>query len=91
MLKELKRHGNNMNQVSHRLNETSHFGENAAKVMNECWKAYRTITALPTELDKVVSNALIQRKGEQGQTAESDELHNQPAESGNGDEPISGQ
>jgi spore cortex formation protein SpoVR/YcgB (stage V sporulation) len=91
MLKELKRHSNNLNQVSRRLNETSHFGENATKVMNECWKAYRTITALPAELDKVVINALIKRKGEQDQTAEGYGLHNQPAESGAGDEPISGQ
>ena len=71
ILQELKRQGNNLNQVSRRLNETSHFGENATKVMNECWKTYRTITALPEELDKVVRDALIQRKGEQSQTAES--------------------
>ena len=71
LLQELKRQGNNLNQVSRKLNETSHLGENATKVMNECWKAYRTITALPSELDKVVINALIQRKSEQIQTAES--------------------
>jgi hypothetical protein len=71
LLQELKRQGNNLNQVSRRLNETSHFGENATKVMNECWKAYRTVNTLPEELDKVVRDALIQRKGEQSQTAES--------------------
>ena len=72
MLQELKRQGNNLNQVSRKLNETSHFGENATKVMNECWKSYRTITALPNELEKEVIDALIQRKSEQGETPKGD-------------------
>jgi len=68
MLQELKRHGNNLNQISRKLNETSNFGENATKVMNECWKAYRAIG----ELEGVVRNALVQRNSEQGNTKESD-------------------
>jgi|GEM_PF-891176 len=91
MLKELKRQGSNLNQIARRLNESNSFGEGAINVMNECWKTYRAIGALPSELDKVVSNALIQRKGEQGQTAEGDGLYNQSTESCTGDEPVSGQ
>jgi len=72
MLLELKRHGNNLNQITRKLNENNSFGESATKVMNECWKAYRIVTALPNELDKVVKDALIQRKGEQSQATESD-------------------
>jgi hypothetical protein len=68
MLQELKRHGNNLNQVSRKLNEHSHFGESATRVMNECWKAYRSIG----ELQGVVQNALVQRKGEQSNSGESD-------------------
>ena len=71
MLLELKRHGNNLNQITRKLNENNSFGESATKVMNECWKAYRIITALPNELDKVVKDALIQRKGEQGEATKS--------------------
>jgi len=69
---EVKRHGNNLNQVARRLNETNHFGENATKVMNECWKAYRTLVALPENIESVVIDALIQRKIEQSEAAESD-------------------
>jgi hypothetical protein len=39
MLLELKRHGNNLNQITRKLNENNSFGESAIKVMNECWKA----------------------------------------------------
>ena len=68
LLQELKRHGNNLNQISRKLNETNSFGESATKVMNECWKAYRAIG----ELEGVVRNALVQRNSEQGNSKESD-------------------
>jgi uncharacterized protein (DUF1778 family) len=68
MLQELKRHGNNLNQVSRKLNEYSTFGESATKVMNECWVAYRNIN----KLEKEVIDALIQRKGEQSEAQKSD-------------------
>ena len=68
MLQELKRHGNNLNQVSRKLNEYSTFGESATKVMNECWVAYRNIN----KLEKEVIDAIIQRKGEQSEAQESD-------------------
>jgi len=77
MLQELKRQGNNLNQVARNLNERSHFGENATKVMNECWKAYRAITNLETEIDKVVINAIIQGKIKQSEAPKSDSLHNE--------------
>jgi len=68
MLQELKRQGNNLNQISRKLNETNSFGESATKVMNECWKAYRALGAL----EGVVRDAIVQRKGEQGKAQESD-------------------
>ena len=68
MLQELKRQGNNLNQIARKLNETSSFGESATRVMNECWKAYRAIG----ELRGVVQNAIVQRKGEQSNANESD-------------------
>ena len=68
MLQELKRHGNNLNQVSRKLNETNSFGESATRVMNECWKAYRSITGL----EGVVRDAIIQGKSQQSQAQDSD-------------------
>jgi len=68
MLQELKRQGNNLNQIARKLNESNSFGESATKVMNECWKAYRTVGAL----EGVVRDAIVQRKVEQGNTQESD-------------------
>ena len=68
MLQELKRQGNNLNQVARKLNETSSFGESATRVMNECWKAYRAIMGL----EGVVRDAIVQRKSGQGKTKESD-------------------
>jgi len=56
MLQELKRHGNNLNQVARQLNESGTFGESAKKVMNECWKAYRAIS----QLERAVLNAIVQ-------------------------------
>jgi len=72
ILQELKRQGNNLNQSARKLNETSHFGENATRVMNECWKSYRAISSLQDDIEKVVKDALIQRKSEQSETQESD-------------------
>jgi hypothetical protein len=68
MLQELKRQGNNLNQVARKLNESNSFGESATRVMNECWKTYRAIGAL----EGVVLDALVQRKSEQGNAQESD-------------------
>ena len=68
MLQELKRQGNNLNQIARKLNETNSFGESATRVMNECWKAYRAITGL----EGVIKDAIVQRKGEQSQTQNSD-------------------
>ena len=68
MLQELKRQGNNLNQITRKLNETNNFGESATKVMNECWKTYRAIGSL----EEVVRNSAVQRKIEQGKTQESD-------------------
>ena len=72
MLQELKRQGNNLNQIARALNERSHFGEGATNVMNECWKTYRAIFAIETAIDKVVKDALIQRKVEQGEAPKGD-------------------
>ena len=68
MLQELKRQGNNLNQITRRLNESNSFGESAARIMNECWKAYQTVSTL----EGVVRDAIIQRKIEQGKTQEGD-------------------
>ena len=68
MLQELKRQGNNLNQIARKLNESNSFGEGATNVMNECWKTYRAVGAL----EGVVRNAIVQRKGEQGKAQESD-------------------
>ena len=68
MLQELKRQGNNLNQVARKLNETNSFGESATKVMNECWKTYRAIGSL----EEVVRNSAVQRKSEQGKAPEGD-------------------
>ncbi|MCL2049748.1 MAG: MobC family plasmid mobilization relaxosome protein, partial [Defluviitaleaceae bacterium] len=64
MLQELKRHGNNLNQVARQLNETVVFGESAKKVMNECWKCYRTIS----QLEGIVLNAVIRGSIRRGGT-----------------------
>jgi len=68
MLQELKRQGNNLNQIARKLNEYNSFGESATKVMNECWKSYRAIGSL----EEVVRTAVIQRKSEQSNAQESD-------------------
>jgi len=68
ILHELKRQGNNLNQITRKLNESNSFGESATRVMNECWKAYRTVA----QLERVVRDAVIQGKSEQGKTQEGD-------------------
>lgn len=68
MLQELKRQGNNLNQIARKLNETTSFGESATQVMNECWKAYRTVNGM----EETVKNALVQRSSQQSQAQESD-------------------
>ena len=68
VLQELKRHGNNLNQIARQLNETSTFGEGATKVMNECWKTYRAIS----QIERTVLDAIIQGNGGKSQTQESD-------------------
>ena len=68
MLHELKRQGNNLNQIAKVLNERTEFGENGKLVMNECWKLYRAIN----ELQLGVLNAVIQRHSKQGETTKSD-------------------
>jgi len=63
VLQELKRHGNNLNQITRHLNESNTFGEGAKKVMNECWKAYHAIV----QLERVVLDALVQGCGGESQ------------------------
>lgn len=46
ILTELKRQGNNLNQISRVLNEGTPFGEAGAKVMNECYLAYKKLIDL---------------------------------------------
>ena len=67
-LQELKRHGNNLNQIARQLNESGTFGEDATKVMNECWKAYRAIS----KLEGVVYDALVQGNGGKSHAQETD-------------------
>jgi len=73
MLHELKRQGNNLNQISRKLNEHHSFGDKAIDVMRECWIAYRNIN----KLEKVVMDALIQRKIEQSETPKGNSVHNE--------------
>ena len=68
VLHELKRHGNNLNQITRQLHESRQFGEGATKVMNECWKIYRAIS----KLEGAILDAIIQGQGGKSQTQESD-------------------
>ena len=43
VLAELKRPGNNLNQIAKQLNQGTPFGEASKRVMNECWVTYRKI------------------------------------------------
>ncbi len=45
-LAELKRQGNNLNQIARQLNEHTEFNAAAQRVMNECWKTYRTLLSM---------------------------------------------
>lgn len=64
VLAELKRHGNNLNQIARVLNESATFSEGATKVMDECWKSYRTISTIRGD----IINALVQRERSQVKT-----------------------
>ena len=46
VLAELKRHGNNLNQLARQLNKGSPFSdsEGTKKVLNERWSTYRTLS-----------------------------------------------
>jgi hypothetical protein len=68
VLQELKRHGNNLNQIARRLNETNYFDENSIAIMNDCWQTYRSIR----EIEKGVRNAVIQGKIKQGEAEKGD-------------------
>lgn len=46
VLAELKRQGNNLNQIARQLHDGAHFGEAAAKVMNQCYLAYKKLIEL---------------------------------------------
>lgn len=46
VLAELKRQGNNLNQIARQLHEGTSFGEAAKKVMNECYSAYKKLLDL---------------------------------------------
>ena len=46
VLAELKRQGNNLNQISRHLNEYGGFSDSAKTVMNDCWKSYRDLSNL---------------------------------------------
>lgn len=46
LLTELKRHGNNLNQIAHKLNAGGELGEAGKRVMNECWLAYKKILGM---------------------------------------------
>lgn len=43
ILAELKRQGNNLNQITRQLNQGTMLGDSAKKLLNECWKTYRKI------------------------------------------------
>jgi len=62
VLAELKRQGNNLNQISRNLNERSEFGESAKAVMNECWKSYRALARLEDVITCHCSKALPQKR-----------------------------
>ena len=44
VLAELKRHGNNLNQLARQLNQGSPFAEGTKKLLNKCWSTYRTLS-----------------------------------------------
>ena len=64
-LAELKRQGNNLNQVSRSLNERGEFGESAKAVMNECWKSYRALAGLGDVIVCHCSKALPEKRKRQ--------------------------
>ena len=68
VLHELKRHGNNLNQIARQLNESTDIGEGAKIMLRKCWECYRVIS----QLDKVVRDAIIQRNSRKSQAQEGD-------------------
>lgn len=46
VLVELKRQGNNLNQITRQLHENAHFGKEAEQVMKECFIAYKKLLDL---------------------------------------------
>ena len=67
VLQELKRHGNNLNQIARQLNESTDVGEGAKMMLRKCWECYRIIS----KLEGVVLDALVQGNGRESQTQES--------------------
>ena len=63
-LAELKRQGNNLNQITRSLNERGEFGESAKVVMNECWKSYRALVQLSEVISCRCSKALPQKRNQ---------------------------
>ena len=61
-LAELKRQGNNLNQVTRALNERGEFGESAKAVMVECWKTYRQLSKIAEVISCRCSKALPQKR-----------------------------
>ena len=45
-LSELKRQGNNLNQITRQLNEHGGVFDSAKTVINECWKTYRALSQI---------------------------------------------
>ena len=65
VLAELKRQGNNLNQITRHLNERGEFGESAKTVMNECWKSYRALAGLEGVIACHFSKALPEKRKRQ--------------------------
>ena len=68
VLAELKRQGNNLNQIARCLHEGTVTEQGAQQVLRECHMAYRKLMALRLE----ENNAAIQRAGLQEQAGKSD-------------------
>jgi hypothetical protein len=55
---ELKRHGNNLNQIARKLNEYGGLENNFNEVIKNCWNSYEQIS----NLEEVILNSIIQTK-----------------------------
>jgi len=58
VLAELKRQGNNLNQITRNLNERGEFGESAKSVMNECCGIYKG-----QQMISLASRSFVARNG----------------------------